>query len=869
MLLVLSFANSTLDKKVFRDSLGRPFNTQVLRPNGSWDTTTTYFDALGRPTFVTFPCSALAAATCPKTGPGITTSYDALGRVTSISDGHGRTQTFTYTWLTKTICVVGGPCSPIGNFTDVLTSGMGKTTNNEYDAQGRLVSVCEISSQSGSAPCDQGVAKTGFRTAYTYNTVGNLTSVIQGAQTRTFQYDQLSRLTLETNPENGQTQYFYDTAPSTPGVACAGTFNGSLVKKYDANGNTTCYTYDGLGRALSITYSGPNDSGTNKYFVYDSATVNGVPMTNTAGRLAEAYTAASQAGTKITDEGFSYGARGELAEVYESTPHSGGYYHTKADYFANGAVSGLSGIPGQATWAFGLDGKGRPQTATWGTTAEVTDTAYDAADRPLVITLGLGDTDTYAWDSNTGHLNSYLFSVGSTPTTLKGTLGYSTTTGLPTSLAIVDGFNSVNSQSCTYGYDDMARANSANCGTTWAQTFSYDMFGNVTKSGSIAWTPGYTASTNRYLGASTYDVNGNLTFDTFHNYTWNVDNKITSIDTTTTVIYDAFNNAVEKTAAGATTEFLYTPLGKTATMTGQTVVKFFLPLPGGAGFEFLTSGGYQLFHHKDGLGSSRFVSKRALRASYFDTSFAPFGEDYNGSGTSAELNFTNQRQDLVAGTYDFLAREYNPKQGRWISSDPAGMAVVDPSNPQSWNRYAYVLGSPLSLIDPLGLEDAAPCDADQCITVTADPPPDVATIGFGGTLDPALIPLPMGPKIVVPPNNTTQQPQTKQQCVAAAQSKFNSTMDTINSRSIWPSVTLGASFGTLTGAAWGCFNSTFSYALCQETWGGSALVPAINGGISGGAGGATKWLLQQTGDMAAAQNAFTQQVNDVCSKLPG
>jgi hypothetical protein len=42
-------------------------------------------------------------------------------------------------------------------------------------------------------------------------------------------------------------------------------------------------------------------------------------------------------------------------------------------------------------------------------------------------------------------------------------------------------------------------------------------------------------------------------------------------------------------------------------------------------------------------------------------------------------------------------------QGRWISPDPAGLGAVDPSNPQSWNRYAYVLNNPAVLIDPLGL----------------------------------------------------------------------------------------------------------------------------------------------------------------------
>jgi len=53
---------------------------------------------------------------------------------------------------------------------------------------------------------------------------------------------------------------------------------------------------------------------------------------------------------------------------------------------------------------------------------------------------------------------------------------------------------------------------------------------------------------------------------------------------------------------------------------------------------------------------------------------------------------------------DAAARELHPNQGRWISPDPAGLAAVDLSNPQTWNRYAYVTNAPLNAVDPLGLD---------------------------------------------------------------------------------------------------------------------------------------------------------------------
>ena len=96
---------------------------------------------------------------------------------------------------------------------------------------------------------------------------------------------------------------------------------------------------------------------------------------------------------------------------------------------------------------------------------------------------------------------------------------------------------------------------------------------------------------------------------------------------------------------------------------------------------------------------------------YYSGAYAPFGEAYSETGTS-DRSFTGQNQDTASGSttglYDFFYREY-AQYGRWISPDPSGRSAVNISNPQSWNRYAYVLNDPMNAIDPLGLDDCVMC----------------------------------------------------------------------------------------------------------------------------------------------------------------
>jgi RHS repeat-associated protein len=67
------------------------------------------------------------------------------------------------------------------------------------------------------------------------------------------------------------------------------------------------------------------------------------------------------------------------------------------------------------------------------------------------------------------------------------------------------------------------------------------------------------------------------------------------------------------------------------------------------------------------------------------------------------LHFTGQQRDPESNLDHFMFREYSSTQGRWMTPDPAGMAAVDPADPQSWNRYSYVANDPMNSNDPSGL----------------------------------------------------------------------------------------------------------------------------------------------------------------------
>ena len=188
----LDFGSSTTDALNSMDGLGRTHVSQRRQSPSSteYDSIETDYDSLGRPSRTTLPYQA-TAGTLNASGPGTNTTYDALGRKLTVKDSEASPRTVTFAYTQNDTYRTLSP-APTGENT--------KRKQFEYDALGRLTSVCEVTSPPGGGACAQTSAATGYRTQYSYDATNNLIGVSQNAQssgstqTRTYAYDDLGRL---------------------------------------------------------------------------------------------------------------------------------------------------------------------------------------------------------------------------------------------------------------------------------------------------------------------------------------------------------------------------------------------------------------------------------------------------------------------------------------------------------------------------------------------------------------------------------------------------------------------------------------------------------------------------------------------------
>jgi len=160
-------------------------------------------------------------------------------------------------------------------------------------------------------------------------------------------------------------------------------------------------------------------------------------------------------------------------------------------------------------------------------------------------------------------------------------------------------------------------------------------------------------------------------------------------------IYDGEGRRVKKISSTETTVFVYNA-------SGQLVAEYSTALASTPQVSYLTT---------DHLGSPRVITNE--NGTVKDRKdYSAFGEESTSAQRSANSeysaadqlrkNYTGYEKDGESGLEFAQARYYNPTHGRFTSVDPL-TASASIRNPQTFNRYSYVLNSPYKFNDPLGL----------------------------------------------------------------------------------------------------------------------------------------------------------------------
>ena len=158
---------------------------------------------------------------------------------------------------------------------------------------------------------------------------------------------------------------------------------------------------------------------------------------------------------------------------------------------------------------------------------------------------------------------------------------------------------------------------------------------------------------------------------------------------------------------GTTAKFVYDLAGRTLTQFDSSGNWQRVELYAGGAHLATWTPSHTYFPHTNLIGSER-VRTDEQGAVAEDCKYLNYGELESCTGTAySPLHYAGYERDPETGLDHMWFRYYNPRLGRFMSADPYG-GSANPGDPQSLNRFAYVLGHPVNLIDPLGLDGEGP-----------------------------------------------------------------------------------------------------------------------------------------------------------------
>ena len=400
---------------------------------------------------------------------------------------------------------------------------------------------------------------------------------------------------------------------------------------------------------------------------------------------------------------FTYDQRGNTTQTVKVI--EGNSYTTQSAYDSLGRVKTLT-YPGGEGVTHTYDFSGSLKTVV-GNQTYVSNISYNAFGQRTSMNLGNGTTTTYSYDPNHFRMNNLTTIQGAT--TLQN-LGY-TYDNVGNVKNISDGITSSYSQSFTY--DHLNRLETANSSGLYGSiTYAYNQIGNMTCNSRIsacsAASPNYSypssgpssirphavtqAGTNTY----SYDANGNMTSGAGKTISYDQENRPISIDyagNITAMAYDYSGDRVKK-AFGSTTTYY---VGTLHEEVGNDTANFIFA--GSTRVAMRRSDGTLLYYHGNHLGSTHIVTN-ASGNQVEEIHYEPFGKTFTDSGTfDVNHKYTSQEFDSETDLYYYRARYYDPELGRFIQADSTAVSL---RNPQTFNRYSYVLNNPLRYTDPTG-----------------------------------------------------------------------------------------------------------------------------------------------------------------------
>jgi RHS repeat-associated protein len=328
------------------------------------------------------------------------------------------------------------------------------------------------------------------------------------------------------------------------------------------------------------------------------------------------------------------------------------------------------------------------------------------------IQLGVSSSNPAAYFSMA--YNYYL--PGSAPTGCPVTPSGTGNNGNVIGYTYTDSVNNYG-HNAAYVYDTLNRlicaqatTNNNNTNANYDLVFSYDRYGNMwcsTNGSTNGPCPNWSFNSHNQISGFGYDNAGDVTSDGVSTYTWDGEQRLSSLTTngtTTTMASNAFDQRAYRTN-GARTNW-WDPQGQFLGGYWGYGWNAYLPL-GGRLLAMYAEDSKTYFDHPDVLGSelqwTTAAGTTGQEMIFYPWGQSPWLDSITGplytTFDSLLLHDPNSTSSYYDG-YQTPTRYYIPAHGRWLTPDSVR---GDPTNPQSLDLYNYVTDNPTTLTDPSGL----------------------------------------------------------------------------------------------------------------------------------------------------------------------